>query len=53
MSKARVTGFGLSVQSFGAGIEQSLGDPCGLSQQGVTTADGEEGTEKHWAAPKR
>jgi hypothetical protein len=23
-----------------------------LSQQGVTTADGEEGTEKYWAAPK-
>jgi hypothetical protein len=29
MSKARVTGFGLSVDGFSAGIEQSLSDPLG------------------------
>jgi hypothetical protein len=29
MSKARVTGFGLSVDGFNAGIEQSLRDPFG------------------------
>ena len=29
MSKARVTGFGLSVDGFSAGIEQSLSDPFG------------------------
>jgi hypothetical protein len=29
MSKARVTGFGFSVDGFSAGIEQSLSDPFG------------------------
>ena len=29
MSKARVTGFGLSADGFSAGIEQSLNDPFG------------------------
>jgi hypothetical protein len=29
MSKVRVTGFGLSLDGFSAGIEQSLSDPLG------------------------
>jgi hypothetical protein len=29
MSKVRVAGFGLSLDGFGAGIEQSLDDPLG------------------------
>jgi dihydrofolate reductase len=37
MSKVRVAGFGLSLDGFSAGIEQSLGDPLGRRGGGVST----------------